>query len=92
MLKEPSEKRMSDPATIQLPKKTRSEQYNIYFTDDAAAELHDLSDSTGLSIEALLEVSLRLTRIVAEARSRRRRVVVTTNSLSPIEELTLPKM
>ena len=50
-----------------------------------------LSNETGVPPDRLMRIALRMLAITAEARSNGRRVVVTSNSNYPIEELIIPR-
>ncbi|MGI8742559.1 MAG: hypothetical protein ACR2NN_08310 [Bryobacteraceae bacterium] len=63
----------------------------ITLVDDAAAEVADLTESTGLSAEQLFEIAIRLLRVAATSDSLGRRMVITTKSFRPIKEVIFPK-
>jgi hypothetical protein len=65
---------------------------SVTLVDEAAATVNAIADSTGESVESLLEISITLLKILVESKKIGRRVVVTTRWLWPIKELTFPRL
>ena len=69
------------PSPIEL-----SFKLDVHATD----EVQRISVETGVSPESLLQVALRFLFIAADARAKNRRMLVTSRSGRPIQELIIP--
>jgi S1-C subfamily serine protease len=83
-------KSMATVSTSSLAK-TNADPIEVTLEDEAASTINALSETTGESVESLLETSIALLKIVADSERTKRRVVVTTRFLWPIEELTVSR-
>lgn len=65
----------------------------LSFALDAHAtdEIRRISAETGASPDALVGVALRLLFVAADARAKKRRILITSPSGYPIKELAIPK-
>ena len=63
----------------------------VRLVDEAAATVKQISESTGVPVEQLLETSITLLKVLAESQNVGRRMVITTKFLWPVREVTFPK-
>ncbi len=79
---------MSSPGVAILPEELPNGRL---FTLDsiAAAEVQRITTKTGLPPSQLIGIALRMLSIAVEAKSKRRRVLVTSQSGFPIEEINV---
>jgi sialic acid synthase SpsE len=92
MPKKPGEANVADTASQMARTVTSCEAIEVTLVEEAAQTINDLSRSTGMSVEELIETSITVLKIIAESAKIERRVVVTTKFLVPIKELVLPAL
>jgi hypothetical protein len=80
----------AEPARYPQPSDC-AHRLEITLVEEAAAEIANLSNTTGLSPETLLETAISLLRTAVTARALGRRIVMTTAAWWPIKQLVLPK-
>jgi hypothetical protein len=88
----PGDKNVTDAAITQMatPAQAR-ETIEVTLADEAAVTVTKLSESTGISVQGLLEISITILKVVEESRKLGRRVVLTTKFLWPIKEIVFPR-
>lgn len=64
--------------------------YSFTLDQESASEIQRISAQTGVAPNQLIGVALRMLSITAEARVKNRRVLVTSNSGYPVEEIVIP--
>lgn len=79
-------------APIIDPKATNPshEPWTITLCGEASGQIDRLSDATGHSVESLLEISISLLGIVADAKSGKRKIFLSTRRGVPLKEIVIP--
>ena len=80
---------MSSPGVAALQQPNDANGFSFSLDPSAAAEVQRIAGSIGMPPSQLIGVALRILFITVEAKSKKRRVLVTSQFGCPIEEIVV---
>lgn len=66
-------------------------EWRVVLRDQASQQMERLMANTGHSMQSLVEISITLLEIVADATQQNRKVLLATKSGRPLEEIAIPR-